>query len=599
VIEELHIRSLGVIGDTSLLLGPGLTVVTGETGAGKTMIVTALELLLGARASADLVRRGSEAAVVEAVVRVPADRSAPAGTAGAPSQGPDGVPAARGVGPGVAPDRATDADTSGLDVADLWDLAEDGVLIVSREIPASGRSRARIGGRLVPVTALAALLRPHVEVHGQHEHIRLEQPAVQRRLLDEFAGPEHALLLQGYRETYAAWSSLRRRRRLLDEDAATRVRRLDQLRAERDEIDRAELDVERDGQIEQEIDRLANADALRDAVEVAHGAAGPTGALDGLGRAVAALRRAPVADPGLVVLGERLAAVSRELSEVVADLSAFAADVEADDQRLDRLQTRKREITALMRRYGASVEAVIAHRRTVAEELEDLAALEADAESIDDDLRRARELLDQVGTQLSASRRAAGDRLCRQVDGHLAELGLEHAHLHVRFVDEASPTPDGIDRVELMLAANPGEPPARLSDGASGGERSRVALALEVVLASGDERGVLVFDEVDAGIGGSTALAVGAKLARLARDTAQARQVLCVTHLAQVAAFADQHHVVEKSVRDGRTITSVRRVGDDARVEELSRMLGGEATAEAGLAHARGLLDAARSRSAS
>jgi DNA repair protein RecN (Recombination protein N) len=565
VIEELHIRSLGVIDDTSLTLGPGLTVVTGETGAGKTMIVTALELLLGARASVDLVRRGSDVAVVEAVVRARHD-----------------------------PPRDVDAED---DVDDLWELAEDGVLIVSREIPSSGRSRARVGGRLVPVASLAALLGPHIEVHGQHEHVRLEQPAVQRRLLDAFAGVPHEPLLAAYRSAYASWGALQRRRRLLDQDASARVRRVDQLRAEVEEIDRAQLDVDRDGQIDQEIDRLANADALRAAVDHAHGAAGPNGALDALGRAVVALRKAPVADPTVLSLSERLADLTRDLSEVVADIAAFAADVEADDARLDLLQSRKRELTALMRRYGASVAAVLEHRGEVAKELDDLTALEADAENIEEDLRRAAEQLADAGDRLSAGRRKAAELLSVQVDAHLAELGLEHARLHVDVVAEPKPHPEGTDRVEILLAANPGEPPARLADGASGGERSRVALALEVVLAAGDDRGVLVFDEVDAGIGGSTALAVGAKLARLARDPDRPRQVLCVTHLAQVAAFADQHHVVEKSVRDGRTVTGVRRVGDDARVEELSRMLGGEATAEAGLAHAKGLLDAARGRS--
>ena len=570
MIEELHIRSLGVIDAATLTFGPGLTVVTGETGAGKTMIVTALELLLGARASVDLVRTGSGSAIVEAVVRVPAERG-PAST-------------------GSSEDDPADAPE------DLWDLAEDGVLIVSREIPASGRSRARVGGRLVPVTALAGLLAPHIEVHGQHEHIRLEQPAVQRRLLDAFAGHAHADLLDEYRAAYATWNALQRRRRLLEEDATTRTRRLDQLRAEQDEIDRAELDVERDGAIDQEIDRLANADALRAAIDLAHSAAGSNGALDGLGQAVSALRRAPGTDATILALIDRVTAVSRELSEVVADLAALAGDIEADDARLDRLQSRKRDLTVLMRRYGASVEAILEHRRDVARELGDLATLEADAESIDEDLLRAAGTLTQVGERLSASRRDAGGRLAEQVEGHLMELGLEHARLHVRVLEEPAPTPDGLDRVELLLAANPGEPPARLADGASGGERSRVALALEVVLAAGDDRGVLVFDEVDAGIGGSTALAVGAKLARLARDVDRSRQVLCVTHLAQVAAFADQHHVVEKSVRDGRTVTTVRHIADEGRVEELSRMLGGEATADAGLAHARGLLDAARGR---
>jgi DNA repair protein RecN (Recombination protein N) len=585
VIEELHIRGLGVIEDSSLVLGPGLTVVTGETGAGKTMLVTALQLLLGARASSDLVRRGLDVAVVEAVVRVPREvRSASAVSV-------EGSAEADADGPG-----AEGAGDTGSSVAELWALAEDGVLIVSREIPVSGRSRARVGGRLVPTSALGALLGPIVEVHGQHEHVRLEQPAVQRRLLDAYGGAEHADVLAAYHDRYATWVAADRRERRLREDATARARRLDLLRSERDEIDAAVLDPERDGAIDQDIDRLANADALGAALDAARAAAGPSGALEGLGAAVAALRRAPGDDTVVNDLADRLGAISRDLSETVADLAAFAADVESDDARLDALQERKRQVTALLRRFGASVEAVLVHRAAVVEEIADLEELEDDAAGVVAAVETARAELVSAGALLSASRGRVGDRLESAVAEHLRDLGLAHATLIVDVAPLATPGPDGADRVDLLLAANPGEPPARLADAASGGERSRVALALEVVLSADRGHGVLVFDEVDAGIGGSTALAVGEKMARLADGGDDGHQVLCVTHLAQVAAFADAHHLVEKSVRDGRTVTAVRRVAEDERALVLSGMLGGEATAGAGLEHARGLLDAARGR---
>jgi len=589
VIEELHIRGLGVIDDTSLVLAPGLTVVTGETGAGKTMIVTALQLLLGARASTDLVRRGRDAAVIEAVLR------APSGVPSDPSE-PERLAAGLDLQAHGTDDGADDGGNPDDTLAELWGLAEDGVLIVSREIPAAGRSRARIGGRLVPTSLLATLLGPHIEVHGQHEHIRLEQPAVQRRLLDAYAGPGHAPVLERYRQAHASWVAAERRHRLLQEDAEARIRRLEVLRAERDEIDAAELDPERDATVDQDIERLANADVLRASIDTASTAAGPSGALEGIGAAVAALRRAPVDDPALHSLGERLAAVSRDLSETVADLVAYGSDIEADESRLDALQSRKRELTALMRRYGASLEAILAYRAEVEAELRDLEELEGDADGIAAAVQRAQAQMLAAGAQLSASRRVAAEGLSVAVGTHLAALGLVHAALEVAVTPDQPPGPEGTDRIEFLLAANPGEPAARLSDGASGGERSRVALALEVVLSAGHDRGVLVFDEVDAGVGGSTALAVGEKMAKLATGGAQARQVLCVTHLAQVAAFADAHHVVEKSVQDARTVTTVRHVEEDARVAELSRMLGGEATAQAGLEHARGLLDAARAR---
>jgi len=574
VIEELHIRGLGVIEDTSLLLGPGLTVVTGETGAGKTMLVTALQLLLGARASGELVRRGRDSAFIEAVIRAPVGAEVLAAQALTEEDG-----------------SATDR----TDAAELWGLAEDGVLIVSREIPVTGRSRARVGGRLVPPSVLGALLGPHVEVHGQHEHVRLEQPSVQRRLLDAYGGAPHLPTVEAYRTAYRAWADADRRERMLREDATARLRRLELLRGERDEIDAAALDVEQDIRLDQDIDRLANADALRAAIDAAHDAAGSSGALEGLGVAVTALRRAPVEDPALVRIGERLGELSRELSEVVADLATIGADVEADDSRLDALQARKREVNALMRRYGASVDAILAHREAASLEIADLEALEDDAEGVAAAVVAAQAALGRAGEALTAARRKVGERLSEAVGAHLAALGLVHATLAVE-LRPTPPGPEGADRVEILLAANPGEPPARLSDAASGGERSRVALALEVVLSADRGSGVLVFDEVDAGIGGSTALAVGEKMARLADGGPDARQVLCVTHLAQVAAFADAHHVVEKHVLDGRTVTTVRPVEAEERASELSRMLGGEATAEAGLEHARGLIAAARAR---
>jgi len=572
VIEELHIRDLGVIETASLRLGPGLTVVTGETGAGKTMLVTALQLLLGGRASSDLVRRGRDLAVVEAVIRVPEPMAPTPG-------GPDG-----------------DVATDPADPAELWALAEDGVLIVAREIPAVGRSRARVGGRLVPTSALAALLGPHVEIHGQHEHVRLEQPAVQRRLLDAYGGDAHARTLGSYRSAYADWAAADRRRRMLAEDARERARRLDVLRAERDEIDAAALDAAADARLDEEIDRLANADALRSALEAARDAAGPSGALDAIGAAVVALRRSPVQDGDVVALTERIAAIARDLSEAVADVATIAEDLEADDRRLDALQLRKREVTALQRRFGASIDAVLEHRATVADEVADLEALEQDADGIEQAVAAAHSRLVEAGAALTAARRSTGERLQRAVGAHLAELGLEHAELLADVAPLEAPAPEGADRVTLLLAANPGEEPARLADAASGGERSRVALAVEVVLSAEKGHGVLVFDEVDAGIGGAGAHAVGEKLARLSTPAEGRRQVLCVTHLAQVAAYADTHHLVEKSVRDGRTVTTVLEVEEDRRAEVLSRMLGGEATADAGLEHARGLLRAASAR---
>lgn len=565
MLEELRIRGLGVIEDVSLTLAPGLTVVTGETGAGKTMLVTAIGLLLGDRAAAGLVREGTGTAMVEAVV-------APMPEGARRWLWPDGDAGAR-------PD-------------------DDDVLTVVRELPEAGRSRARIGGRLAPVSALAEVLGGHVEVHAQHEHARLARAEVQRSLLDRFAGDPHAHVVAAYHESYRVWQGLEARHRALAGDAKERARQLDRLRTELAEIDEVAPDPLRDGDVDARIDRLANAEDLASSAGGVAEALGVDGAGAAVGAALALLRRLPVEDPILVELRDRVDGLAAELADAASTAAAFASGVDADAQELDRLQARKRALTGLMRKFGASVEEVLAYAADARRDVDALESLEADGGSLEADLAdallRVRELADEV----TRGRELAAERLSEVVGTHLAELGMPHAAFVVEVEPrrEAVPTAEGQDRVRFLLAANPGEPAVPVASAASGGERSRVALAIEVALADVDEAAVLVFDEVDAGIGGATALAVGEKLSRLAHSPTRPRQVLCVTHLAQLAAFADVHHVVEKGVAGGRTVTTARRVTDEERPAELSRMLGGDRTAAAGLAHARELLATAARR---
>jgi DNA repair protein RecN (Recombination protein N) len=558
MLEELHIRGLGVIEDATLRFAPGLTVVTGETGAGKTMLVTALELLLGARADSSLVRAGAPAALAEAIVSpVPAEATG-------------------------------------------WVDADDEALIVSREIPADGRSRARIGGRLAPVGALEEVLGRFVEVHAQHEHVRLQRAEVQRRLLDRFAGDGHARTLAAYRDAHDRWRALVARRDRLTADARERARELDRLRFEVAEIDRAELDAEVDGSLDREVDRLAHAEEIRTAAGTAAAALGSDGAQDPVGVAVESLRRVPVDDPVLDELRERLGSLTAELTELAADLRGYGEAVEADPARLAELGERKRLVTGLCRKYGADVPAVLAYADEARERLAVLERDEADVGDLDAQVAVAHEEAIALASRLREGRREAGERLATVVDGHLGDLGMPHARttIAVTPLPDDELTVDGGDRVAFLLAPNPGEPARPIAQAASGGERSRMSLAIEVALADVDDAQVLVFDEVDAGIGGATAMAVGEKLARLAAGAGGgvARQVLCVTHLAQLAAFADVHHVVEKGLADGRTVTTTRHVADDDRVAELARMLGGDAASAAGSEHARELLRAARGR---
>jgi DNA repair protein RecN (Recombination protein N) len=557
MIEELSIRGLGVIEDARLTFAPGLTVVSGETGAGKTMLVTALSLLLGARADTNLVRTGSSAASIDAV---------------------------------IAPPPAEAAE---------WLDGEDDLLIVSREIPADGRSRARISGRLAPVSALADVLGRHVEVHAQHEHVRLARADVQRGLLDRFAGDPHDRVVRRYRAAFDHWRELDLRRRSLHDDARERARELDRLRAEIAEIDDAALDPEADGDLDAELELLGHAEELLDGTRTAMDALGTAGAQEPLGVAVDALRRLPVEDATLQELTARAESLAAEATELAADVRGFADGIAADPHRLATLQERKRAVAGLTRKYGVDVDAVLAYADEARERLAVLEGQDADADALEGQLAEAHEQCRTAAEDLRRGRRAAGDRLAGIVDGHLADLGMPHARFEVAVeaLADGQLTADGADRVTFLLAPNPGEPARSLAQAASGGERSRVSLAIEVALADVDDARVLVFDEVDAGIGGATAMAVGEKLARLAAGSGRRRrQVLCVTHLAQLAAFADVHHVVEKGIADGRTVTTTRAIAADDRVAELSRMMGGDATAEAGVEHARELMAQARAR---
>lgn len=552
MIDELQIRALGVIEEAELELSPGLTVVTGETGAGKTMLVTALQLLLGARADMSLVRHGEDDAWVAArITPVP--------------------PAAA---------EWTDGDE----------------LVVERELQAEGRSRARIAGRLAPIGALEEALGAHVEVHAQGEHARLLRPEEQRALLDRFAGPEHTAALADHAELHAEWLQLRDRLQRLDDDARERQRTMDRLRHELDEIEAVAPDPATDGDLEARLGVLEHAEDLAVAAGRAGEALSSTGAGEPLGEALEALRRLPADDPALDAARERIVGVTEEVRDLSSTLRHRAEELSADPEQLEQLRARQRALQELYRRYGADPVQVLEHAESAAKELLRLEDEEADAGGLE---ARAAELEQQVqasASGLTAARRAAADRLEAGVNARLADLGMPGAAFHVE-LDPLEVSRHGADRIRFVLAANPGEPAASLEKAASGGERSRVMLAIEVTLADAEGAGVLVFDEVDAGIGGSTALAVGETLARLAR-TGQGRQVLCVTHLAQIASFADVHHTVTKAVEDGRTVTRVRRVAEEERVDELARMLGGDAGGEAGREHARNLLEEATRRAA-
>ncbi len=565
MLEELRISSLGVIEASVLELGPGLTVVTGETGAGKTMVVTALGLLLGARADSGAVRTGARSARVEGVL----DASAVQGLA-------EAVEAAGGV-------------------------VEDDRVVVARNISAEGRSRAFVGGASVPVATLAEVTEPWVAVHGQSDQHRLLRAQAQRVALDSFAGPEHGALLRGYAELYARLQSVERELTEMVTSARERAQEADLLRFGLAEIETVEPRPGEDDELAAEESRLGFADTLRAAATQARDALssdeGVADALSAVAAARSALDGVREHDTEAAALADRLAELSYLLSDLATDVASYSSGIESDPIRLAAVSERRAALTALTRKYGQTVAEVLDWAESGSRRLLELDSTDSTIADLEGERAELRAKLGQAATALSASRTRAAAVLAQEVTGELALLAMPSARLEivVRQHDGEGPDqrfgPHGVDEVEFLLAANVGAEPRPLTKGASGGELSRVMLALEVSLAATSPVPVFVFDEVDAGVGGRAAIEVGRRLAQLARSA----QVLVVTHLPQVAAAADRHVVVEKASDGSVTTSGLTVLDDEARVRELSRMLAGVEESEAALQHAQELLDGARS----
>ncbi|MGQ0844410.1 MAG: DNA repair protein RecN [Sporichthyaceae bacterium] len=565
MIEEIVIRGLGVISEAVLELGPGLTVLTGETGAGKTMVMSGLGLLFGGRSDGTLVRSESARLSVEGRIRID----------------PDGPVAAR--------------------VHDAGGELEDGdILLVGRIVLPESRSRAWVGGAAAPIGLLAELANDLVTVHGQHEQQGLARPGRAREVLDRFGGADLAAPLAEYRETYAELKVLRARLADVTGRAAERAVEADGLRFGLEEIAAVDPQPGEDATLVVEIARLGNAADLGSAARSAQDAlrGDPTersgaDALGLIGHARSALAAAADHDPQLGALAERLTEIAHLANEVSMDLASYAAGIDVDPARLDAAQERLAALTRLCRKYGPRVDDVLDWAAKAAPRLFEL---DSDAESGDELRGREKALEDTltgIADRLRAARTSVAGTLAAQVEAELAALAMPQAKFVV-VVEPSAPGPDGADDVEFRLAPHPGAPARPIHKGASGGELSRIMLALQVVLAGADPAPTFVFDEVDAGIGGKAAVEVGARLARLARTS----QVLVVTHLPQVAAFADAHLLVEKDASGEVTRTAVTALNDRARLTELSRMLAGDSDSKAARTHAKELLAAAAAQRA-
>ena len=560
MIEQINIRDLGVISEAQLDLGPGLTVITGETGAGKTMVLNALGLLLGSRSDASAIRKGQEQAFVEGRWLLPKD----------------------------ALDRIT---ASGVEI-------EDGELLVSRSISSEGRSKATVSGRSVPVGVLTEVGEHLVVVHGQSDQIRLKSASAQREALDQFAGAALAELLENYEAVFSEWKMVANRLQVLTTESSSRAREADEIRAAVEELTKLDPKSGEDIELSELAEKLTHLEELRIAAAAAHEELSSESfddskdAISSIGKARRALEQVSNHDPELEKLAEQLKEIGFSLNETAASLSSYIASLDTDGaSELERIQLRRSELTTAMRKYGPTLDDVIAYLESSGSRLLDLDSSDEAISKLVLEEKQLSEKAHSLAEKISSIRTKAAADLSLAVTAELSALAMNGASLDVSISKLTELSSHGIDQVALLLSAYPGAEARPIGKGASGGELSRIMLAIEVVLAKSELAPTFIFDEVDAGVGGAAATEVGKRLAMLARNA----QVIVVTHLPQVAAFANRHLRVLKSSSAEFTATDVVRLEGEQVVEELARMLSGLSESETGRSHAKELLDLAQS----
>jgi DNA repair protein RecN (Recombination protein N) len=554
MLKELQIRNFALIDELELGFEHGLNVITGETGAGKTILMAALELAVGGKASADVIRSGEDEATIEAVFEV-------------------------------------GGETARARLADAGFEAKGHELLVRRALARSGRNRIHLNGTLATLAVLESIGDSLIRVYGQHEHHTLRQSETHLGLLDAFA--DHADLLEAMRKRFVAHHDLTERLRRVLAGKETARARAEMLRFQLKEIGDAALTPGEEEELRQERQVLSAAEKLAEVARFGEHAlyAGESAAASTVRKLSARLAELLKTDPRLGEIAKLVDEAYTLVEEAGWRLREYAEKLVFDPERLEEVDNRLVEIAKLKRKYGDSIDAILALREAAIRELADLdlgeeglAALEAEAAAAEQAARDA-------AVVLSKSRRAAAKRLEGRVRGELGELGMKDARFQTRFAVETMLSRDGLDGVEFYFSANTGEEPRALARIASGGELSRIMLALKSLALEDTDAPTVIFDEVDAGIGGAVAEVVGRKLAALARH----RQVLCITHLPQIAAFADHHFAVEKATERGRTRSTARRLGAEERSEEIARMLGGVKVSAEAKKHAEQLLALGRS----
>ncbi len=562
MLQEIRVEHYAVVDKLSVRFRHGLNLLTGETGSGKSIVVDALSLLLGARASVDVIRAGYKRARITGVFEVE-----------------------------ETPELRRLLDSSGLDL-------EENELVVERELLDSGKSRAYVNGRFVPLSLLRELAGGLADIHGQHEQQDLFHARTQLAMLDAFA--DQIGLVSQVAAAYRQWKDSTKRLDELRGDEKERLRLLDLYRFQHQEIEQAKLEPGEDDELQRQSRLLAHAEQVKEAATRGYDLLyeSPASAATQLQAARRALEELAAFDPSLHPLSETLENARAQVEDAALELSRYRESLEFDPRRQAEVEDRLAAIEKLKRKYGATVDEVLAYGEEVGKQLEQIESLETTIAEVEKRQRDAAEQYTAQARKLSAGRREAAGRLGAQVKAELASLAMEAAEFQVAFDEVKDGTAGwsaaGIDRIRFLASANPGQPPRPVAQAASGGELSRIALALKTCLtaaprtqAENTPPRTLVFDEIDSGVGGRVAEALGRRLKRLGRH----HQVLCVTHLPQIAGFADAHYFVEKRQQQGSTFASVVELSKKERAEELARMLSGAEVTTAALRHARQILN--------
>lgn len=563
MIEEIHLRDLGVITDARLSLEPGLSVLTGETGAGKTMVVTALGMLLGNRSDANSVRSGAKNALAEAVIKLPHDHPA-----------------------------LSLAEDAGGSVEEIDQGSSE--LLLARTVSAAGRSRAHVGGCSAPISTLAEIGQHLIAVHGQSDQLRLKSPAEQRHALDSYAGQKLATLKKKYQLNYERFKVAAAELREVRENTRARALEAQTLEGALKEIERVNPQPGEDEGLKAEAAKLSNLEALRIAGSTASTALAGSEYADAdepnvlalLDSARNALAQEAGDDEELAAITQRVNEALIHVTDIAEEISSYLSSLDSEGpERLSEVETRRAQLKTLTRKYGADLAEVLSWAEESRTRLESLSDDPARAETLEQELRELKEQLTEQTTQMRTMREKAAEKLARAVSKELSALAMPNASLVVAVEETEKFSAHGKDSVTFLLQPHRQSAPRPLGKGASGGELSRVMLALEVVLAEVDPVPTFIFDEVDSGVGGKAAIEIGRRLAMLAQHV----QVLVVTHLPQVAAFADQHILVLKN--DDASLSRVEVLGEEGRVIELARMLAGHDQSASAQEHARELLD--------